>query len=199
MFWIPIFVILLMIYFCKALTDGFHTYHFKRDYQRSVDKRQELERLVKDIELEYTISKQLRHNYSEWTRLVQEFMGGDKKWGDYADFRNGFLKALTVAMLKHNKLPSELVFPTGFHLWCSETSPSAMDGNGFSPREAREMDEEFLLRVEQELRTRHIDAVVICQASDGLTSGPWMPLKTFIDQNGKGATNCGTSFQFTHI
>lgn len=198
MFWIPIASVLLLCHLFARTRYSIGVARFQDEYRKEENARKALADRVNDIEFESELHEQLDKKYNEWTKIVQKFMGGNKEWGDYADFLRGKLKAETVLMLQHGKLPYDLTSPIGFELPISKKSPSALKGNGISAKQAMEMNERFLLTVEDRLREQGIPAAVMCRRFKSVNyTLPYIPLRLLVEAEGWGSSGGGARFRFT--
>lgn len=198
MFFIPIAAVFLFIWFILYIWMEVGKAKFQAEYNREKVKRETLERLTTDVDLEMRLSEELEKDCLLWPDIVGNFMGDSKEWRDYADFSSGKLKALIVRMLEYRKLPRIATSPFGFYLTMYQKSPSAIKGNGISLRRGWEMNEEFLLTVEKRLRSAGYHAVVMCKRVGTFEKEePFVPLRELIQKNGPGASGNRARFFFT--
>jgi len=146
MFWIPIVVIVLVIWYFNTAVDAVKTSNYKREYQSRRDAAQRFSDLTRDEDLE----QHLRWDFEDWkidcNAVVREFMGGNPKWDQYTGGNAyGKEKAKMALMAQQGKFPGLMSsFKPGM------INPAVRLTNS----ELRDMNVEYLLRLQNTLRQR---------------------------------------------
>ena len=201
MFWIPIAAIIIFIWMICYAVNSARAAQFDREHRERRNAERSLAESVTDEALESDLNRQLEGKYEECRRIVREFMGGGGEWSVYADYLSGKKKALLVSMARCGRLPRNFVISGDtLPLVKDSFSPKNKDGQCLTPERGREMNEEFILRVEEYLNTRFhigVQAVVSTWRYDGQDNRLIrMPLREFLGKYGSGSTNYTSEFQF---
>lgn len=146
MFWIPIAVIVLVIWYFGTVVEAVKTSNYKRDYQSHRDAEQRFRELTRDDDLEQRLRWDFEDKKIDCNAVVREFMGGDPKWDQYTGGNAyGRKKAELVLMAQQGKFPGLMSsFDTGM------INPAVRLTN----RELHDMHIKFLMRLQNTLRQR---------------------------------------------
>ena len=156
MFWIPISVIAIIIWYVVYLSNGLKSAQHDREYKQQRDAVAAFRRLATDEDMERELRWQFDDYKIDCNAVVRSFMGGDSKWDDYTGGNAyGRRKAEMVLMAQKGKFPG----PT-FSFSLGETNPKSR----FSREQWTSMNVEFLFRLENELRQRLHQNVVLYAA-----------------------------------
>ena len=144
MFWIPISVIAIIIWYVVYLSNGLKSAQYDREYKQKRDAVAAFRRLATDEDMERELRWQFDDYKIDCNAVVRSFMGGDSKWDDYTGGdAYGRRKAEMVLMAQKGKFPG----PTSsFSL--GVTNPKSH----FSNEQWTSMNVEYQLRLEKELR-----------------------------------------------
>lgn len=144
MFWIPISVIAIIIWYIVSLSNGVKAAQYDREYQQKRNAVAAFRSLVTDEDLERELRWQFDDHKIDCNAVVRAFMGGDSKWDDYTGGNAyGRRKAEMVLMAQKGKFPG---ITSSFSL--GVTNPKSH----FSNEQWTSMNVEYLLRLEKELR-----------------------------------------------
>ena len=146
MFWIPISVIAIIIWYVVYLSNGLKSARYDREYQQKRNAVAAFRSLVTDEDMERELRWQFDDYKIDCNAVVRSFMGGDSKWDDYTGGNAyGRRKAEMVLMAQKGKFPG----PT-FSFSLGVTNPKSR----FSQEQWTSMNVEYLFRLENELRQR---------------------------------------------
>ena len=143
MFFIPIAVIIFFIYFVFHCVDIAQTTRMETSYEAFKSGVEMAKSHLSDESLEW----ELREHGNGTTQEVVDFMGGGKSWETY--MKIGWMdKWLMVAMAKKGKLPEKCLSYTGYQF------PGVFQ-RIMPDSEWRRMNVQFMLRIQQYLRTNY--------------------------------------------
>ena len=146
MFWIPISVIAIIIWYVVYLSNGLKSARYDREYQQKRSAVSAFRSLTTDEDMERELRWQFDDNKIDCNAVVRAFMGGDRKWDDYTGGNAyGRRKAEMVLMAQKGKFPG---ITSSFSL--GVTNPKSR----FSNEQWTSMNVEYLIRLEKELRQR---------------------------------------------
>ena len=146
MFWIPISVIAIIIWYVVYLSNGLKSARYDREYQQKRNAVSAFRSLTTDEDMERELRWQFDDNKIDCNAVVRAFMGGDRKWDDYTGGNAyGRRKAEMVLMAQKGKFPG---ITSSFSL--GVTNPKSR----FSNEQWTSMNVEYLIRLEKELRQR---------------------------------------------
>ena len=153
MFWIPISVIAIIIWYVVYLSNGLKSAQYDREYKQKRDAVAAFRSIATDEDMERELRWQFDDYKIDCNAVVRSFMGGDRKWDDYTGGdAYGRRKAEMVLMAQNGKFPG----PTSsFSL--GVTNPKSR----FSQEQWTSMNVEYLFRLENELRQRLHQNVVL--------------------------------------
>ena len=202
MFWIPIAAIVIAIWLIVGAVRGVKDASYEASFSQKRQSEQQLADSVLDPTLESELSYNLEGQYDLWKQIVRSFMGGGEEWNLYTDVLAGKKKATLVRMSQHGKLPRDFTGGFGTELPIGSTTlrPKNQADPHLTPSRGVEMNEEFILRVEEELRSCGLNAVAMAATNryDGSkTVLHNIPLREYLDRFGRGSTNYSTRFRFT--
>ena len=191
-----LFVILIVRFF-TSLVNGIRIAQYNREYDRQKNAREALANQYVDRDLENDLYYEIKRTFlPERKRIVQEFMGGSERWADYVDYADGGKKVLLIEMAKRGKIPRGFV-TYGEYLPFTEDTLHKPGPHQIRPQLGRQMNEEFMLKVEEYLQKHGIPAVVYCNADlpDG-RKNVWISVRNLQAKYGPGLTHYFTGFQF---
>lgn len=163
MFWIPISVIAIIIWYVVYLSNDLKSAQYDREYQQKRNAVAAFRSLATDEDMERELRWQFDDNKIDCNAVVRAFMGGDSKWDDYTGGNAyGRRKAEMVLMAQKGKFPG----PT-FSFSLGSTNPKSR----FSQEQWTSMNVEYLFRLENELRQRLHQNVVLYAAYDTHENG----------------------------
>lgn len=204
MFWIPVAVVVIVIWYILSLSSSIQTARSEKEYNRIRQAEDDLKKIVVDQELENQLFYEMESSIylDEWKNIVCDFMGGGQEWADYVDYADGRKKATLVLMAKQGKLPAWFVsFGSWLHL--TDETMHKPGPHRISPKRGREMNEEFILHVEEYLRKeKQIPAVAVCTVDipdPMLKTGQRSEFGTLRElrwKYGPGVTHYFTNFRF---
>lgn len=146
MFWIPISVIAIMIWYVVYLSNDLKSAQYDREYKQQRDAVAAFRSLATDEDMERELRWQFDDYKIDCNAVVRSFMGGDNKWDDYTGGNAyGRRKAEMVLMAQKGKFPG---ITSSFSL--GVTNPKSR----FSNEQWTSMNVEYLLHLEKELRQR---------------------------------------------
>ena len=198
MVFVPVAAVILMIWFACYTVDAVKTGSMRADmdnYKESIERM----RMYFDNDLENELSRRLKSGKIDSRETVMRFMGGGGEWYTYADPPDDVKKATLVLMAEQGKIPIMFVIG-GNYLHMSEQTLHMRGANRISPARSFEMNEEFVLRIEQVLREeKGVPAVAYCRADlpDG-RKNVFIRVSELRSRYGPGLTRYFTSFQFLH-
>ena len=197
MFWIPLCIIVFIIYLIASMNDAIKTGIYRREYDNYKRAADALAAIAVDRDLESDLDYLLELQSKKWKDTVREFMGGDPEWEDYTDFASGKLKAKMIIMAQHGKLPSWCI-SYGERFPLSEETRFKPGPHQIRPVKGIEMNERFILKLESYLRNdKHIPVIAYVWTTAGSDNRTvHMPLRAFIQQYDRGSTHYDTRFQF---
>lgn len=189
--WIPIAAIAITVWFIRYVVNSTKTAAFDYEHDRRSKMQEAFNRRMLDKDLEQEYSMKLQVDRELRRSMAREYMQGGDEWLIYADYGStATYTALAVMMLRHRKLPSEftsgfLQLPRGYPDREIPTSP-------VRPAQCIEMNERFLLKLEEDLNSAGCGVKVMYRRDDY----GWYPLRADIEESGYGRTNFYTYFQF---
>ena len=184
MIFVPLAIIALIIWFLVFVYRQIGHGKYNRATYRVEQSRQRAEVMIRDDALAARIYDDLDKKYAEQARIVREFMGGDGKW-DLFSYGCGHSLAKLVLLAQNGKMSYEYII--GSPIVCSHMLKD----------NAPAMIEEFVLRLEDELNSHcggGIQAIMKIPHSKSFQQ--WIPLREFIQQNGKGKTLRTAQYRF---
>lgn len=198
MVFIPVAAVIFMIWIVCSTFDAAKTVSMRADYL-NYNKALELTHRYLDSELENELDWKLKRRQIDTRSTVQNFMGGDSIWFYYTDIQDEDKKAKLVLMAERGKLPFSFVC-VGDYLQMSEDTLRGPVGKRITPQRSFEMNEEFVLRVEQYLKEeKSVPVSVYCRVDlpDG-RKNVFIRVGALRERYGPGMTNSLTHFQFLH-
>ena len=200
MFWIPIAAIVIAIWLIVGAVRGVKDASYEASFSQKRQSEQQLAGSVLDPALESELSYNLGGQRDVCRQIVRSFMGGGEEWDEYADLLSGKQKAVLVRMAQRGRLPRDFTGGYGANLPLGNTAlhPDPKR-TGLEPTRGVVMNEEFILRIEEQLQSCGLDAVVMVSTSryNGKdTEMCDLPLRDYLGRFGSGSTNYSSRFRF---
>ena len=197
MFWIPIMILVCIILGITSLPGEIRGAKNKIEYNDYQEAEKRLAAIAEDRELESSLYNELGYKIDEWKQIVQEFMGGNPEWADYTDYTCGKTKATIILMARRGKLPSQCIH-YGKNLPLDDETRLKPGPHQIRPERGIQMNEDFMLRVEQEMcqRLGRKIVVYVWTTMNGESRSYHMSLRDFQKTYGYGKTHYYTRFQF---
>lgn len=178
MFFIPIFAVFLFIWLCVFAVQSARGAKFEHEMKTVRQNAEILNAAVVDWDLAERMERELRSD-SKYT-VLQRYMGGGKEWEVFArETGSDTLRSFNLAarMIPYGKLPATIV---GEH-------HATHSLRTLTPEQWGGMQEDFLLKLEDELSRRGIGAVAMCR--DGFPhQGKAIPIRERVKREGRGCT-----------
>ena len=178
MFFIPIFAIFLVIWYCVFVVQSVRGAKFDAEMKRLTRNAEKLSAEVHDSDLVARAERELRY-VNKYT-VIQEYMGGGAEWEDFARETGSdtlFSFNLAVLMIPCGKLPETITMRHHSHHSLYRLTKEEWGG----------MQEDLLLKFEDTLNRRGIGVRAMCQ--DGFpNTGKAIPIRERVAMEGRGCT-----------
>lgn len=178
MFFIPIFAIFLVIWYCVFVVQSVRGAKFDAEMKRLTRNAEKLSAEVHDSDLVARAERELRY-VNKYT-VIQEYMGGGAEWEDFARETGSdtlFSFNLAVLMIPYGKLPETITMRHHSHHSLYRLTKEEWGG----------MQEDLLLKFEDTLNRRGIGVRAMCQ--DGFpNTGKAIPIRERVAREGRGCT-----------
>ena len=190
MFFIPIAAIFFFFWFILQLFMAFNQGKMEYEYKKDSELTKRLELITRDDYLENQLGKQLTPNESD--RVMYQFLGDSSDWDFYIRNANRKECAKLITMAKLGKLPHMFVWSLGDYLRIDNLQPPDQ------VIKCQIQNEKFLLRIEDLLRSKGVNAILLFQQQSGVEKQPWKPFRQYLEEHGHGFTNGATTYRFTY-
>lgn len=189
MFFVPIAAVVLFIWYLVHLFMAYNEGVYIRDRKRSTALTEALTAVAEDRDLERSLNRSMTQDKA--LQIMRSYLPKTPEWDFYIDHADAMECAVLIRMAEQGKIPYFLLWSLGTYFRVAYYDIPKADY-----ARSLVLNEQFLLMIESELNMHGVDAVLLFQRQTPQT-GPWTPLRRYMEKFGPGFSDNTFKYRFT--